>query len=458
MKEPATEDPDSRHRPTKVQFGMALFVVASCTASFSAAAVSYFRMSAAVSEVGEVVDNWAKVPIVDIKLVSVGATCPAGYDAMNGGSGEVLEFPEPDTLGCGCPTGAEYEGISQESDGFTCSTNQTAAGCFDAFRTSAFSMNSYRQSKICIKREGEAVLDRSLISRPEPDPDTYLCPDGYTRCGPSNNDQSGSTCSPDNSDGTNSICPLTFIATSNTFDYYEYPPAVFTTNNEPLESGTQATFVKTTAESGVEPRLHFERSNTHPDTTSKIGKVWDGNGPIDGAMPVVEIMASVMDPNSSPDGVCFAAGLGFGDNDERDKFESAYFINNDPTEPKSYSPESCEHPDKRWFPIDTIGARDFLDENFVLHPYCVVSGSSLSVNDAQDTDYFDNNNIKCSSSSNTAKQCATSPTGYLEPCPGGDSICENTFYQSKCGNVMRFAKGMSSGLKVGLYVSLCLCV
>lgn len=100
-------EPMPRHKPSRFEFYVALFTIASCASSMVTAITSYVRMQAAAAEVGDVVDNWGLTPITDFKIVSSSANCPSGFEAEHV---NYLQQPGPTNLGCGCPTGAGYDG------------------------------------------------------------------------------------------------------------------------------------------------------------------------------------------------------------------------------------------------------------------------------------------------------------------------------------------------------------
>ena len=94
---PEEKETSNRHRPSKMEFYMAWFTVFSCLSSISTVIVSYQRLSAAASEVEEVVDNWGEIPIDFISVIPAIGSCPSGSTLL-----DKMKLNEPEDLGCGC--------------------------------------------------------------------------------------------------------------------------------------------------------------------------------------------------------------------------------------------------------------------------------------------------------------------------------------------------------------------
>lgn len=90
----------------------------------------------------------------------------------------------------------------QTSSTGTCSADQRKMVCVTDPVIASESMDKWRDSKICVKRNGQPPLTASGTARPDPADGT--CPSGFNKCGPGNYNDNKATCTP-----AGTSCPIT---------------------------------------------------------------------------------------------------------------------------------------------------------------------------------------------------------------------------------------------------------
>ncbi len=403
---------------------LAFFSVAMTTAS-------YFTLSKTATHVEPVLRNWQQVPLLNVHLVQVDADCPEGSTT---GRDTSMNWPGLASMGCACPTSSN----SISSFDKECSETQLANSCINDAGVSQMMFRTWRGSKICFERGGQPVFvenwDGSVITRPNPDTEIpHQCPAGYRRCGRTSMDDWRATCTPEETE-----CPVTLLASQSIFNYYgslDQMTSLFENNQA---SRAYQPFLK---QSSKAENLYLAESSL---VVSK-------------QLPLVEFTTAFMHPNNEYPylGPC-NQDVEVHDNIQSKYEQKASFSTADHSTIDFHHPLSCDDSgsmlDSRWKPYDMQDESDVLMENFLRSEECAGLPAG-DFNTALSTNYF-KSGTKCTTYelAPTAMQCSPDvPSGVV--CNEDDPVCENTYYQSRCGRLMNILEKNqeTSELKIGLF-------
>ena len=435
-KEPSnqlSESEGSKHQeePKISVFGEFLVIVLAL-ASISTSASSWSIVGKSATYVAPILTNWQTRPVGYIVFAYPNGSCPAGTD-----SGALdLKWPGSPSLGCGCPSSSGRRSTSN-----VCTDDDKSAGCADDTALEALNLDIWRGTKLCLNRTGQAVAtfdgDTATI-RPRPATSIpYQCADGYRRCGRTTLDKWRATCTPEED-----VCPLTFAGSDKTLDFY---------------GATSSTFEAHTFSRDLQP---FYNQSHHNETLY----VAESSLVVSLQLPLVEFLVSFMQDGSDYNGhdifgPCHNHHADFKDNTQAAYDEEAEWpMSQNPHYLKNHYPDSCARVDSRWQAFDSQSESDLMYDNVLLHPSCL----GLSFSDASLSNYWESG-VKCSTNKSAPlyEQCEHSGYSHLaslETCADSDLVCQDAFFQTKCGKLMQMVASVSNknaldsrNMKVGLF-------
>lgn len=422
------KSPPLSHEPKKISLRGELLSIVFSLLSVAMTAASYATLGRAATHVEPILRNWAQKPVMNVHLVPPGAACPADStsDAQT-----VLQWPGVAALGCACPAGSAGSSSAGE-----CSDDQLAGGCVQDAPVAPIALDSWRGSRICLQRGGQAVFteeaDGKVVTRPNPDPQIpHQCPDGYRRCGRTSMDGWRATCTPK---GTS--CPVTLLASESVFPYYG-PPALLLSMFERYQS------------SRAWLQYGDKSENLYMAESSLV---------VSKQLPLVEFMVSFLHPEDTAHpflGPC-NEDTPLVDNLQGSYKGTAAYAGANATRIDFQYPPVCTanglNLDSRWRPVDVQSEGDLLLDNLRNSPECV----GLPVGDlraALDTNYW-KSGAQCTTNplAPVAMQCSAGITAAMA-CGAEDTVCRNAVYQSRCGRLVNafHATKAAPQMKVGLF-------
>ena len=397
--------------------------------------LTYMSLGKAATAVDPVLRNWQEQPLLLLHFVQPGAVCPEGSEA---GPNTSMEWPGIAGLGCACAAG----GPEASSFGGGCTQQQLAAGCAADEGVPAMQLDSWRGTKICLERGGQAVFsenwDGSVVTRPNPATEIpHQCPDGYRRCGRTSMDDWRATCTLAEDE-----CPVTLLASQAAFPYYgdaDQLSVLFAANQA---SRADLPFLQQTA---AQEALSLAESSLV----------------VSRQLPLVEFTTAFMHPGSDYPflGPC-NQNVPVHDNIQATYTAQATYASASPADINFQRPGTCEATgsvlDSRWKPYDTQTESAVFQDNFLSSAECTgLPGGDL--NAAFSTNYF-SSGTRCTTYSGApvAMQCESGVTGE-EVCAANDPVCESKFYQSRCGRLINVlqasldAEASNAAPKIGLF-------
>lgn len=380
-----------------------IFTFVCAAVSVAAAISSYQQLRFAATDVQSIIAGWQVTPIRSVLLVPYSSACPANFSTLS-----TLQWPGSSSLGCGCPAGAQYQGVSYSSmASSSCSSLHLLAGCLENAPSglAAVALDSFRGSRVCYQRGLASYMEAAEPSA------AGACPDGFHKCGSSNGTYSSdrSQCVPD---ALGQDCPTTWLGT----DFF-LSQALRTQGSS---TRTLPSLPKLKYKSGT--TLHMQRQNM---------------GAVKLQTPLIDLVMNIQQ-SADQRGPCYG-----GPN------QASYL---GPGVGLPAHPAPCTTIDSRWVPLDLYAEADLLQENFVASGQAAArcpSFSSLTAS-AVAIDFF-TSGIRCN---NTAAapdaRCESGLSSAAVTCASGDTVCQGTFYQSKCGHLVHAARAASSN--IGIYM------
>jgi len=395
-------------------------------------ALSYTTLAKAATHVEPVLRNWQQKPLMKVYLVKPNMDCPVGSISN---ADTVIQWPGLNGIGCACT--ATSSSVSSSS---VCNQKQIIDGCKDDPGIKALKLSTWRGSKICLEKGGQAVftVDKNSgkeTTRPMPDSKIpHQCPTGYRRCGRTSMDKWRATCTP-----ASDLCPITLLASQSIFDYYG--------------SGSASTLLSYFDRyEYARPKIEYYKrpENLYMAESSLV---------VQKQLPLVEFTVAFMHPNQKYPylGPC---------NDDKSPHENtksnylgpASFRNLNVSSINFNHPDTCDNSgfgsvlDSRWKPYDIQDEADVFLDNFYNSGECAGLPAG-DLNAALRTNYWASGS-KCTTFTGApiAMQCAEGITKQIT-CIANDAICENTFYQSRCGKLMHTQRQSihESKSKIGLF-------
>ncbi len=428
---PEEEGVKHQEEPKISVFGEFL-VIFLALASISTSASSWSLLGKSATYVAPILTNWQTKPVGYITFAHPNGSCPTGTEsgAMD------LEWPGSPSLGCGCPTSS---GRSSTSN--VCTDADKNAGCVDDAALEALNLDVWKGTRLCLNRTGQAVAtfsDDTTTIRPRPATSVpYQCADGYRRCGRTTLDKWRATCTPEED-----VCPLTFAGTDSTLDFY---------------GAASSTFESYSFSRELQP--FFNQSNQN-DTLF----VAESSLVVGLQLPLVEFLVSFMQDGSAYDGhEIFGPCLNY-KADFRDNTQAAYddeaewSTDQNPHYLQNRYPDSCLRVDSRWQAFDSQGESDLLYDNVLTHASC----EGLNYTGAFLSNYWESG-VACSTNQSAPVYEQCEHNGYshlasLEACSDSDLVCQDTFFQTKCGKLMQMVASVGNknaadgrSMKVGLF-------
>ena len=405
---------------------MILIALASIITAFN----SYYSLVDSSSNVQAILKNWNTVPISQVVLVPISSPCPS-TDSFNSFSA-TMAFPGSSSPGCACPSKA----APQLSNAYVCSSSQLTAGCIQMPEIGPIKLSSWRGSKICVLRKGDALTassssfsssSSSSSARPNPSSNyPYSCPKGYLKCGNFTNDIARSTCVSSSSIanstlGVKSLCPVTLLSSQSTLSYFSIK--------------SQSAF----------PPTQLELFITHPNGealfSSKQSQV------VPQQLPLVELAMSFLQTPAMT-GPCFETS---GGDQSFYSGKSSFFTAGDPTSIHNEYPNSCEIADNRYKPFDYMSEISLLRENFLLDSRC----SNMTLSEALLSNYWKTPFNPCVGNVSSGapgdkkgNECDNSLLA-VGSCNAKDKLCLDAKFQSKCGKLVQI--WLNSYQKIGLF-------
>lgn len=374
-----------------------------CAAVSVAAAISsYQQLRFAATDVQSVIASWQVTPISSVLLVPYPSVCPANFSTLS-----TLQWPGSSSLGCGCPAGAQYQGVSYSSlASSSCSSLHLLAGCVANAPSglSGVALDAFRGSRVCYQR-GLA----SYVQTAEPSA-AGACPGGFHKCGSSNGTYSSdrSQCVPD---ALGQGCPVTWLGT----DFFL---------SQSLRSQGSSVLALPTL-----PKLKYKSGTTLHMQRQSVNAVKLQT-------PLIDLVINLQQ-SADQRGPCY-----------RGPSQAAY---SGPGVGLPAHPAPCTSIDSRWVPLDLYTEEELLQENFDASGQAKARCPSYSsLKAAAATDFF-KNGVRCNNTA-TAKdtRCESGLSSAAVSCAAGDTVCQETFYQSKCGHLVHAARAATSN--VGVYM------
>ena len=378
------------------------FINIVCAAVSVAAAISaYLQLLFAATDVQSVIASYQVTPIKTVMLVPRGTPCPSNFTTLS-----TLSWPGAASLGCGCPAGASYQGISYSSSASSaCNPLQLRAGCVVNTPTglAAMQLASFRASTICYQR-GLA----SYVQTAEPSA-AGACGPGYHKCGSANGTYTSdrSQCVPDS---TGTGCPLTWLGTDFFFSQVlkDVSPLLAPSLKLPVVKYASGTQLHVQTQSRQVVRLQT---------------------------PIID-MVTTLQQSAANRGPCY-------------KGVSQTYVGKSAGLPGYPAP--CTSVDSRWVPFDLYSEADLLGENFVASgQFATRCGSFATLTEAIEANFW-SNGLRCN---NTAKATDLRCESGLDPgavtCDAADKTCQDTFYQSRCGHLIDTV--IAAKKMVGIYM------
>lgn len=378
---------------------------------------AYLKLEEISSDVFDVTDNWKTPPVTEVFVpLSFDADCPDGFSTI---TLEKSDFSGITKGPCGCvPNTLGYvSGIGN------CSVEAEAtAFCMSAPPRDEVKTKSWRESKICFKRDGKAATSwkNGYYRRPYPDQDGN-CPKSYKRCGTGATYDKGAVCFPEDT-----ICPVTGMLVAPVNDLP--PPAEGGWVQNGTFPGGEYVLLTRREYEGERPMVDLEMHLTQDPT----------DGYLDGES---------YNPDNNKRGPCYLGSTQlFSDSpvEISDSFLWSFIV--------SY-PGTCRRDDARFELFDRREMqRHFLENLEVGQSAC--NGLTLLPTDdpaydaAQDPDFL-NSGVSCDS--NAAYQCSR-PADQLTNCAVGDNICRAVINQNVCGQYAQAVRSLAGSDKTfGLY-------
>lgn len=424
-----------KKEPTISVFGE-LLVIALALGSIAATSSSYSLLGKSASYVEPILRNWQTKPVGYIVFSHPNGSCPVGTESDR----TFLTWPGIGSLGCACPSSSGLSSVG----GTACDSSRTAAGCTDGSSIASLTLDTWRGTKICLNRTGQAVAsfgsDSEVILRPTPDTEIpHQCAAGYRRCGRTSWDEWRSTCTPEND-----VCPLTFAGSEKVVGAY---------------GATVAKFEAHTFSRDVQP--FYNRTGDNENATLYVA---ESSLVVMQQLPLVEFLVSFMQAGSqvgsySVYGPCLNYLADYRGNSQAHYTGAAsYSTSGNPSRVKNDYPGSCDRVDPRWIAYDHQDETSLLFENVLQHESC----AGLTFSEAQETNYW-HSGTPCSTNSSAAISTQCQHGGYshldsLMSCASGDSLCEDQYLQSKCGKLMQTVSAIDAqnradgrGMTIGLF-------
>jgi len=375
----------------------------SAFASVIAASIAYSTFSAATTEFNGLIKNWEKAPITAFAFpvfdrTTNGNTCAADFSLVH-----LPVWPGTYSSACACGQGAATEsgGAQVSSATSTCNGNQTAAGCIDQPYLGSVPLDYWRGGSVCIQRGGEAQLVSDKRTRVVPTKDDPCEKQGkkgeYKTCGGTSYTSDRATCVK-----ADAACPVTEFAF--TASGASHPPGFDTTQGD------------------------------------KAVAALDGSGSFDTqvespfVLPLNELEFVFFDEISGKRGICFQqSGSG---QEEYDSAGASFGYTN------NYPSQCSGRFDKRWEVLDKLNEGSVLKQTFDKTAACTESSGG------QQSDYLSTGTpcgpaVSVFSNRDCAVQGATTNAAFSNPgsqgCAGTDGVCKAIAYQSKCGQLQRWA-------------------
>ncbi len=396
-----------------------IMVIVLALASIAGTSSSYSLMAKSAAYVEPILQNWQTKPVGYMVFAYPNGSCPAGTISDR----TEMEWPGADSLGCACPNDSGMTSL----EGSACDSNRLAAGCIDSTAMVSITMNVWRGTKICLNRTGEAVAtfldDDSTFVRPIPDAEVpHQCADGYRRCGRTNMDEWRATCTPEDD-----VCPLTFAGSDKMIGAY---------------GATAASFEANSFSRALQP---FYNQSSDNETLY----VAESSLVVAQQLPLVQFLVSFMQDGSRVEGYdaygpCLNYLADYTENEQASYDGTAvHATRGDPRKLRNQYPDSCDRIDPRWIAYDHQDETSLLIENVLNHEYC----DGYNNTRASQTNYWYSGD-KCSTdtSEDIAKQCihGYDDSAPLKSCSDADFVCQDNFYQSKCGRLMEMVSAIDA--------------
>ena len=366
---------------------------------------------------------------MDWEIKTGGSSCGAGYESL-----PLITFPGIPTedAGCGCMAGAQKRRsdtglVDAESELTPCWTNQTDVSqytCRQIGGVHDIAGNDWRGDTFCYKRGFKSAMDT-----PYPDKDG-ACPTGFHKCGSQSGtfDENRSFCASDN-EGI-SACPVTWLGSTNVLSLYNLDSTELASGSAcsetactPVASANEATngqyYYKQQGDSNV---INLNTNNWSPLPLVEVVtafQVTGDQGPCYGDQSLVENADKFSSTTQSFDGV-FKANL----------------------------PGTCEKADKRFMPINTWNANDYLQNKILLD----TSGPCSDLPSATEADVFAGGSVCDNNSAGKWNKCASGKPVDTS-CPSSDFLCRQAYTQTACGTLtsMPITSNVANP-NVGLYM------
>lgn len=386
--------------------------------SIVTAAVAFSVISNAATDVAGIVKNWETQTVSGV-IYQASAFCPTGYSLADS-----VEFPGTDSnMGCACPTGATFSyadgrtptAVSSDASS-RCATNQTFHSgytCKDIpAATTSIPLTKYKGLWKCIKRDLASAIDQKYPTS------ASTCESGYYACG-TGTSEAGVMCFP----GSSGPCPVNWLGSTATLTDFQviasdltaalsgYTPVATTSGTAQTIYGQQGKVSQV--------KMPYWRPLGLVDISMNFGLPCYGESDTPGVTN-----NKLSSPSNSNTGT-----MTVGDN-------------------KGCSGGS----DTRFSMTLSEDADSILQENFMQSAaYC--SGATPST----DYNYF-TSGIKCTASTSAAvyDQClstttSTSGASTSTSCGASDKLCQQYFYQKKCG-YMQQIKTSDASLQINQYM------
>jgi len=411
--------------------GKEFFTFCLAVVSLVMAVNSYQLLVVTTQSLNDVQDNWNTAPVLSVAIVTAGYSCPTGFT-----NEAAMSWPGSEQLGCGCPSNAAYPvGTPQSSSVSACNTNQTQASCVGGTTLAKVSLSSWRGTTFCYKR---APTTMTAFNSPRPAGSSpYSCPSGYQNCG-GTNIEGGSVCVP-----SGNTCPVTYMGSTSKLSIESTSDTAFTSAIAlAAQTGNGVTVVGDTSGFTVYKEAFADGAGSYMymQTSTLV---------VPSILPAVDLATSFQ--QNGIQGPCLTSKDNNGGNEETSTFgENSYNATSSYTSSgitSFHHPGKCNQPDTRYLPFDYLSEKALLQENFYLSPLCSGAGS---VTAALNTDYF-TSGTKCIPGGAAPTGCEANVPLTAVTCGATDYICQDVYYNSMCGHLMRQLAAASTSLNIGMY-------
>jgi hypothetical protein len=347
----------------------------------------------ASGDVNNILDNWRRVPITDFEVIGFNESCSSGFNLVD----MQPLYPGSKLGGCACKDGASYNNATLYSSYDSCGSDKPEPECYQDPKTPSVVLESYHGSKLCIKREGEALVswENGYEARPNPkrvkhppsssSSSLYTCPTGYQMCGEGSLDANRSICFP-----TTAPCPLTSLEESVT----------------PGNASSSTSFAFKAPHAGY-----------------MVGRTEQAM-----KLPIVDINFAFV---GSSRGVCYGTKQNSqGTYDGKGRWSTMSSYSND-------YPTKCEKSDTRYEVVTEWQESEFLEHNFWKRKECVNVTSNPNYHETS---------VPCYSSGYSCEMTTDSSFS----CGSSDTTCLSLLAQTECGKFMEAARSLTE--RWGLHV------